>query len=129
MASAVRILGITAAAVLLTGGGFAAGRLTAPDPDTTAAGCAEPRKLYQEYLDGASSGGDGPVEEKRTNGRLLANMVLQNPGCFSTTQLAYAQTFLDTIDQGVQQDTVNDLRNDMEECVEAATDDYSWSNC
>ncbi|MGP4090748.1 hypothetical protein [Streptomyces sp. KR55] len=129
MPSPARILGIAVAAALLAGGGFAVGRLTAPEPSSTAADCAEPRRLHQEYIDSISPDVDQPMEEKRTNGRMLANTILQNPGCFSVADRASAQTILDTIDQGVQEDAINDLRSDVEECVEDATDAYSWSNC
>ncbi|MHB9849126.1 hypothetical protein ACSYGO_07780 [Streptomyces krungchingensis] len=68
---------------------------------------------------------DQEVAEKRTYGRILANTILQNPGCFSTGDRAAAQTMLDTIDQGVREEGLNDLK----ECVEDATDEYPWSNC
>jgi hypothetical protein len=127
MPSSVRIVSATAAAIFLAGGGFAVGRLTATDADANPATCEEPRKLYREYVDSISP--DQEVEEQRTDGRMLANTILQNPSCFSTTDRAAAQTILDTIDQGVQEDAINDLRSSVEECVEDATDDYSWSNC
>ncbi|MEU6261457.1 hypothetical protein [Streptomyces sp. NPDC047043] len=123
MPSVARILGVIAVVVGLAGGGFAAGRLTAPESDSTASNCAEPRKLYRHYVDAITP--DQEVAAKRTNGRILANTILQNPGCFSTADRASAQTILDTIDQGVQEDTLNDLK----ECVADATDEYSWSDC
>ncbi|MET8134675.1 hypothetical protein ABZV24_22430 [Streptomyces sp. NPDC005251] len=123
MLSAARTLGIVVAAIALAGGGFAAGRLTAPDASSTASQCSEPRKLYRKYVDAITPEQD--VAQKRTNGRMLANVTLQNPDCFSSEDRASAQTILDTIDQGVQQDSINDLK----ECVDSATDDYSWSNC
>ncbi|MDX2933042.1 hypothetical protein [Streptomyces ipomoeae] len=123
MPPAARILGVTAAAVLLTGGGFAAGRLTAPERSTAASNCTEPRELYREYIDSVSP--DQAVQEQRANGRMLANAILQDPDCFSASQRAFAQTILDTIDQGLREDAVNNLRK----CVEDATDEYSWSNC
>lgn len=56
---------------------------------------------------------------------MVANTILQNPACFSTADRASAQTILDTIDQGVQEDALNDLK----ECLADATDEYSWSDC
>ncbi|MFF7260673.1 hypothetical protein ACFZCL_10365 [Streptomyces sp. NPDC008159] len=127
MTSAARVLGITAAAVLLVGGGFAAGRLTAPATPAKAADCSEPRKLYQNFIDNSSTNQD--ADQQRYDGRMAANAILQNPDCFTSTDRAAAQTLLDTIDQGVQQDAIDGLRDDMEQCVEDATDAYSWSNC
>jgi hypothetical protein len=123
MPTSARILGLATAAIVLAGGGFAAGRFTAPDHDSTGAHCAEPRKLYRDYADAITP--DQDAAEQRTDGRMLANTILQNPGCFSTADRASAQTILDTIDQGVQQDALNDLKD----CVADATDEYSWSNC
>lgn len=83
--------------------------------------------MYREYVDAIT-----PEQEaglKRTNGRMLANTILQNPDCFSTSDRASAQTILDSINNGVQQDAVDQLRDDMEQCVEDATDEYPWSNC
>ncbi|WP_406369702.1 hypothetical protein OG788_07820 [Streptomyces sp. NBC_00647] len=56
---------------------------------------------------------------------MLANAILQNPDCFSSESRAFAQTTLDTIEQGVQQDSIEGLK----ECVDSATDDYSWNDC
>lgn len=123
MLSASRTLGIVVAAIALSGGGFAAGRLTAPDSSSTASQCSEPRKLYRKYADAITPEQD--VAEKRINGRMLANAILQNPNCFSSTDRASAQTILDAIDQGVQQESINDL----EECVDSATDGTFGNSC
>lgn len=123
MLSAPRILGVTVAALALAGGGFTAGRLTAPDSSSSASQCSEPRKLYRKYVDAITPEQD--VAEKRTSGRMLANAILQNPDCFSSESRAFAQTTLDTIEQGVQQDSIEGLK----ECVDSATDDYSWNDC
>lgn len=128
MPSAVRVLGLAAAAVILAGGGFAAGRLTAPDSEAGASQCADPHKLFRETIDKIEPG-DEATAETRSNGRMLANTILQNPDCFDASERASAQTILDSINDGVQQDAVNGLRDDMEQCVENATDDYSWSDC
>jgi hypothetical protein len=124
----VRIFCIAAAAVLLAGAGFAAGRLTAPDAEARTSQCAESRTLYREELDKINTD-QQETADMRTSGRTLANTILQNPSCFSASERASAQTLLDTIDEGAQQDAINELRDDMEQCVEDATDDYSWSNC
>ncbi|GHH83816.1 hypothetical protein [Streptomyces capitiformicae] len=127
MAPQARILGIAAAVIFLVGGGFAAGRLTAPQSPANAAACSEPRKVYQEFIDNNSKNQE--VEQQRYRGRMAANTILQNPDCFSSSDRAAAQTLLDMIEQGVQQDAVDGLRNDVEQCIEDATDQYSWSNC
>ncbi|MFD3929549.1 hypothetical protein [Streptomyces sp. NPDC058614] len=119
----IRIFAIAAAGVLLTGGGFAAGRLTAPGGDSSTAECAEPRKVSQEYLDAFTA--EQEVAEKRTNGRMVANTILQNPDCFGASERASAQTILDNIDQGVQEDAFNDLQK----CVDDATDDFPLNSC
>ncbi|KOV68699.1 hypothetical protein ADL00_12530 [Streptomyces sp. AS58] len=129
MPSVVRILAAAAAAMLLAGGGFAAGRLTAPEPESIASDCAESRKLHQQYSDSFTSRDSQSVEEKRIDGQMLANTILQNVRCFGPSDRAFAQTLLDTISQSEQQDAVNSLRSDMEECVEDATDEYAWSSC
>lgn len=127
MPTAVRILSTTAVAIFLVGGGFAAGRLTAPDPSAGASGCSEPRKAYQEFIDNSSKNQE--VEQQRYRGRMAANMILQNPDCFSSSKRAAAQTILDMIEQGVQQDAVNGLRDDVKQCIEDATDQYPLGNC
>ncbi|MEU5195248.1 hypothetical protein AB0G86_14500 [Streptomyces scabiei] len=127
MPTAVRILSATAVAIFLVGGGFAAGRLTAPNPRAGASDCSEPRKVYEEFIDNSSKNQE--VEQQRYRGRMAANMILQNPDCFSSSDRAAAQTLLDMIEQGVQQDAVNGLRDDVEQCIEDATDQYSWSDC
>lgn len=127
MPSAARIVGAVAAAIVVAGSGFAAGRLTAPETDTGASDCTEVRKVFDNDLDNISSSQD--VGQKQTDLRTLSNMILQNPDCFSAKDRATAQTFLDTAEQRAQQDAIDDLRSDMEECVEDATDEYSWSAC
>ncbi|MFJ8081978.1 hypothetical protein ACIQ6Y_15340 [Streptomyces sp. NPDC096205] len=129
MPSSARILGIATAALVLAGGGFAVGRLTAPVEESRASQCAEPRQLYRETIDQIDPGTSEQATEVRANGRMIANTILQNPNCFSASDRATAQTILDSINDGVQQDAVNQLREDMEECVADATDEYSWSNC
>ncbi|MFE4697162.1 hypothetical protein ACFRIC_08730 [Streptomyces sp. NPDC056738] len=114
---------MTVVAIALAGGGFAVGRLTAPDTSASGSQCSEPRKLIQEYGDTIRAEQD--AAQKRTAGRTYAHVILQNPECFSSEDRASAQTILDTIDQGAQNDAIEGLKD----CVDSATDDNSWSNC
>ncbi|MBZ3900567.1 hypothetical protein [Streptomyces griseiscabiei] len=127
MAPEVRIFSIAVAVIFLAGGGFAAGRLTAPEAPASTVDCSEPRKLSEEFINNSSKNQE--AEQQRYEGRMAANAILQTPDCFSSTDRAAAQTLLDTIEQGVQQDAIDGLRSDTEECVEDATDAYSWSDC
>ncbi|MGW3913166.1 hypothetical protein ACWEBX_16865 [Streptomyces sp. NPDC005070] len=123
MLSPARILGATAAAVALAGGGFAAGRLTAPDASSTASQCTEPRDLLRRYADAINA--DQDLAKNRTNGRTYAHVILQNPDCFGAEERASAQTILDTIGQGAPQDSTDGL----EECFAGATDGTLGNDC
>ncbi|GAB2967489.1 hypothetical protein GCM10023080_032660 [Streptomyces pseudoechinosporeus] len=103
MSSVTRTIGTIAVAALLVGGGFAAGRLTAPELDTTTSDCEDARGQYQEFKDNPAPAGQD-VDETRLNSRMIAHTVLESTDCFSASDRAYAQTVLDMIDQGIQQD-------------------------
>jgi hypothetical protein len=52
-------------------------------------------------------------------------VILQNQDCFSVEERATAQSIIDTQDQAA----ADNLAEDIRQCVEDATDDYSWSTC
>lgn len=98
MPSALRTLSAVGAALAIAASSYTAGRLTAPDPVTSAPSCTEPRQVYRRYIGSITP--EQEMAERKLNGRMLANTVLQNPNCFDASQRAMAQTILDTIDQG-----------------------------
>lgn len=78
----------TAVAFVVACGGFALGRLTAPQSDDRA-GCEDARRLYTDSM------GQSNSSKAEFFTSLAAHAVLQNSRCFSATERASAQVYLD----------------------------------
>lgn len=125
MPTALRITGSALVLVLLLGGSFLAGRWTAPDRESTESGCQDARATVTQALGAAQDARAVTPDAGQSEARTAAHAILQNETCFDAQMRATAQSFLDTQDQ--QQ--MDQLKDDVRQCVEDATDSYSWSNC
>lgn len=94
----IRVAVVAAGALLLAGGGFIAGRETAParaDGDTACTSAmSTANRLVQE---GKDAPGDEEQAVKDQRQATLVNVVLQNPGCFDAETRAQAQTTKDSM--------------------------------
>lgn len=121
---------VAAALLAAVAAGFAAGRLTAPGNGQTAAtACDGIRQSSARAFRSAARELDTDPATAQADARTAANLVLQNRDCFSADDRAQAQTVLDQVDDQVDQQQLQRLRDDVQDCVDAETDDYSWSTC
>ncbi|MFI2367287.1 hypothetical protein [Streptomyces sp. NPDC018833] len=125
MPAAIRATYLSFAALLLVGGGFIAGRTTAPSPHDAGAECKDARQMVTASLTEAKAAHDAEAGTGQEEARLAAYAILQNPGCFDAKTRATAQSVIDSQDQAA----MSGLTDEIRQCVEDATDDYSWSNC
>lgn len=124
---------ITAAALLAAvAASFVAGRLTAPDDKgrvAAAAACEDIRQSSGLAFRNAARELDADPAMAHADARTGANLILQNRDCFSADDRAQAQTVLDQVENHVDQQQLQRLRDDVQDCVDAETDEYSWSTC
>ncbi|WP_455360006.1 hypothetical protein [Streptomyces sp. SYSU K21746] len=125
MPSVIRVVSVAAAATLLVGGGFLAGRMTGPAGEPANSACKEAQQVVAQALDDVQQAPEYDEAGKQQNVRLAANAILQNPQCFSAADRATAQSAVD----GLDQQELDRWKEDFQQCVDDATDDYSWSNC
>lgn len=106
-----RVAALVGVLLLAAGGGFAAGRATAPHPsDTTEAVCTEAMDAFLSHTEEGDSDDDL---------RIGAQVVVQNPRCFEVETRARARDFLDRSGQegGVQAEL-----DELRACAEADDD-------
>lgn len=125
MPTALRTTGAALAIALLLGGSFLAGRLTAPDRESADSGCRDARATVTQSLGEAQNARAATPDGGQAEARKAAHAILQNAKCFDADMRATAQSVIDSQDQG----QMNQLKEDVRQCVEDATDDYSWSTC
>ncbi|MEV8324573.1 hypothetical protein [Kitasatospora sp. NPDC056731] len=90
-------LAVDAIAVLLAG--IAIGRVTASSssaPSWPSSACDGPNAAVSQFMTAATNSPNGSSEAQR-NGRLFAQVVVQNPNCFTADLRAQAQELLNTL--------------------------------
>ncbi|MFE9127117.1 hypothetical protein ACFYOF_17130 [Streptomyces sp. NPDC007148] len=119
-----RILAATVVVAIIAGGSFLIGRMTNPEDSQGGALCdnvnAASKKLNDEIV---TAPGNETQAVKDERGATLANLVLQNPGCFNASTRAQAQTLKDQIAARADSQAMSDAAARAAQCA----DPHRWT--